>query len=55
MSITYLLRVKLELRPTRQWHENRLFMNGPFPLPFKLTNCNLNSHLKNDSRINLLI
>ena len=27
MSLTYLLRVKLELRPTRQRHENRLYIH----------------------------
>ena len=26
MRLTYLLRVKLKLRPTRQWHENRLYI-----------------------------
>ena len=26
MSLTYLLRVKLELRPTRERHENRLYI-----------------------------
>ena len=30
MSLTYLLRVKLQLRPTRQRHENRLYMTHNF-------------------------